>query len=90
VNVFALRWIGSSDRLLIATQVYPASDCGKDMGLTLGYTVQLDDGSIIERHSRQETEDEIKKCPTLIWPTALWDDRMLQQAKSQTANPNQP
>jgi hypothetical protein len=82
LNVFAIRWMGSSERLEIAAQVYPTSDCGKEMGFTTGYTVQLDDGAILERISQEKMEKEMKQCPTLIWPTGLWSGDDLQKAKA--------
>jgi len=82
INVFAVRWLEGSDRLMIAAQVYPTSDCGEEMGFTQGFTIHLDDGAIIERQSADAIEREMRECPTLIWPTGLWDDRTLQQAKA--------
>jgi hypothetical protein len=81
-NIFAIRWVGHSDDLIIATEVYPTSDCGEDAGFTAGYLVRIDDGNISERYSQSAIEAEMKKCPSDIWPTGLWGDDNLQEAKA--------
>jgi len=83
VNAFAVKWMTNSEQLMIATQVYPTSDCGAEMGLTKGYTVRLEDGQIVQRHSQKIIENEMKECPTPFWPAGLWDDNTLQQVKSE-------
>jgi hypothetical protein len=83
-NVFAVQWVNGSDNLLIATQVYPTSDCGKDMGLYGGYEVRIDDGSIIHSYSEQQLKSVWPDgCPSQIWPTGLWGDAELQRAKQE-------
>ncbi len=86
VNVFAIKWEGGSNALLIATQVYPTGDCGKEMGYTEGYLVATDTGVIRDRLPQPEIETEMKQCPTHIWPDAFTDDKMLQSAKRQAAH----
>jgi hypothetical protein len=81
-NIFAIRWVGHSDNLMIATQVYPTSDCGEDAGFTAGYLVRIDNGNIFGRYSQPAIEAEMKKCPSDIWPTGLWGDDNLQEAKA--------
>ncbi|MFI5111131.1 MAG: hypothetical protein ACHP78_20100 [Terriglobales bacterium] len=89
-NVFAIQWLNGSGRLLIATQVYPTSDCGKDMGLYRGYEVRTDDGSILHRYSEKELRSVWPDgCPSRIWPTGLWGDAELQQAKQELKNKEQ-
>jgi hypothetical protein len=85
VNFFAIQWMGASERLKIAIQVYPTSDCGKQSGFTRGYVVRLDDGAILDRFSQETTEKEMKQCPTLIWPTGFWNEDDLQKAKASVA-----
>lgn len=80
VNIFAIKWLQNSE-LMIATQVYPTSDCGKEMGFTQGYKIRLD-GTVTERYPQEIVETEMKSCPSLIWPTAMWDDNTLQQVKA--------
>jgi hypothetical protein len=80
INVFAVRWLNGSEQLQMAMQVYPTSDCGKQMGVTRGYTVRLDDGTIVTRYSQKAMEMEMKQCPSPIWPTGFWSDEDLQQA----------
>jgi hypothetical protein len=90
-NIFAIRWVGQSDELMIATQVYPTSDCGKDMGFTAGYLVRIDDGDISARYPQSAVEAEMKKCPSDIWPTGLWSGDDLQEAKTKlNGNANKP
>ena len=61
-NSFALRWPADSDSLVIASGVYPTSDCGNDLGLILAYVVRTDNGTIITRYSKSETEALMKTC----------------------------
>jgi len=61
-NSLALRWPNGSDSLVIATGVYPTSDCGKDLGFTIAYVVRTDDGKIIKRYSQTQTETLMKTC----------------------------
>jgi hypothetical protein len=61
-NVYAVRWLGNSDEIVISTEVYPTSDCGRDLGFTLGYLVRTDDGIIVKRYSQPEIEEQIKAC----------------------------
>ena len=82
LNFFAIQWMGDSERLKIAIQVYPTSDCGKQSGFTRGYEVRLDDGAILGRSSQEATEKEMQQCPTLIWPTGFWNEDDLQKAKA--------
>jgi hypothetical protein len=89
-NVFAINWLGGSDSLLIATQVYPTGDCGKDMGLYGGYEVRVDDGSIVRRYSEKELKSVWPDgCPSGIWPTGLWGDAELQRAKQELKDKEQ-
>jgi hypothetical protein len=90
-NIYAVRWVGQSDDLMIATQVYPTSDCGKDMGFTAGYLVRIDDGGISARYSQSAVETEMKNCPSAIWPTGFWGDDTLKEAKTKlNENPDKP
>jgi hypothetical protein len=84
-NVFAIKWSANSERLMIATQVYPTGDCGKELGVTGGYVVRLEDGAILDRFSQETTENEMRQCPTVIWPTGLWNEDDLQKAKASVA-----
>jgi hypothetical protein len=45
-NVEALKW--SMGDLLLLTEVYPTSDCGRDLGHIEGYLIRLPDGAIRE------------------------------------------
>jgi len=81
-NVFAIRWLDGSSRLLLALQVYPTSDCGKEMGLFAGYEVRAVDGAVLRRY----TEPQLKGvwppgCPTAFYPTGFWSADDLEQAQ---------
>ena len=90
-NIYAVRWVGQSDDLMIATEVYPTSECGKDAGFTAGYLVRIDDGDISARYPQSAVEAEMNKCPSDIWPTGLWSGDDLQEAKAKlNENANQP
>ena len=43
-NVYAIKWSNGGDRMLLGLQVYPTSDCGREMGRYVGYVVQVRDG----------------------------------------------
>lgn len=89
-NVFAIQWVNGSDTLLVATQVYPTSDCGKDMGLYGGYEVRIDDGAIVHRYSEQKLKSLWPDgCPSRVWPTGLWGDSELQRAKKELKDKKQ-
>jgi hypothetical protein len=83
INVYAVKWLGASDRLLIAAEVYPTGDCGKELGFTLGYAVRVEDGAILERYSARRIGQEMRSCPSQLWPTGLWDDADLQKGKAE-------
>lgn len=61
-NVYAVHWLADSGEIVVSTEVYPTSDCGKDLGFTAGYLVHTDDGTIIKRFLEPEIEWEIKSC----------------------------
>ena len=70
-NVFALGWSKGSDELLLATQVYPTSDCGKELGVYGGYRVRVADRTILQRYSEQQIVSLWPKgCPG-IYPTGF-------------------
>ncbi len=69
-NVFVVRWMKGSDELLLAPQVYPTSDCGKEMGVCRGYRVRISDGAILQRYSEKETISIWRKsCPGYMHPS---------------------
>jgi len=61
-NSIALRWVNNSDSLLVSSEVYDTSDCGKEMGLAIAYLVRTNDGKIIKRYSKSETDNLYKTC----------------------------
>jgi hypothetical protein len=89
-NVFAVKWLEGSGQILLGLQVYPASDCGENMGRYSGYLVETGSGSLI----RQYSETELKNiwpagCPSNIWPTGLWGSDELEKARNERI-PYQP
>jgi hypothetical protein len=82
-NVFALRWIENSQKLLLGFEVYPIGDCGKELGYTEGFLVRTSDGAILHRYSEKDLVHLVPKgCPADIWPTALWNGEELKESKS--------
>jgi hypothetical protein len=72
-NVYAVRWLKGSEELLLAMQVYPTSDCGKELGLYGGYLVNATDGTILRRYSERQLKAVWPiGCPSDIYPTGLW------------------
>ena len=81
INVFALKWEGA-DHLLLATQKYPTGDCGEDAGIYGGYLVNIVNGNILRKYSDRKLKTIWPKgCPSQIWPTGLWGEDQLRQAK---------
>ena len=71
-NVYSLQWLKNSEQLLLALQVYPTSDCGKELGLYRGYLVRAAEGSILRRYSEQQLKIAWPAgCPSDIYPTGL-------------------
>jgi hypothetical protein len=65
-NVYSVRWLKNSEKLLLALQVYPTSDCGKEAGLYRGYLVRAADGMILRRYSERQLK--------AIWPAGCPSD----------------
>jgi hypothetical protein len=83
-NVYAVRWFKGSEQMLLALQVYPTSDCGKQMGHYRGYLARVDDGAILRRYSEKELKAVWPAgCPSAIYPTAFWTADDLEKAKQQ-------
>lgn len=70
-NLYAIRWENGSKQLLFRPEVYPASDCGKDMGFTSGYLVDVETGEINARYSSDQIERIAHRCPSVVFPSAL-------------------
>ena len=87
--------------MLLAMQVYPPSDCGKELGLYGGYLVSATDGTILRR---SQSERQLKSiwpvgCPSDIYPTGFWGSDDLKKAQEdatwrhpvrRTASPPEP
>jgi hypothetical protein len=81
-NVYAVRWLNGSEELLLAMQVYPTSDCGKELGLYGGYLVGATDGTILRRYSERQLKSIWPVgCPSDIYPTGLWGSDDLKKAQ---------
>jgi hypothetical protein len=86
-NAYAVRWADQANRLLVAAEVYPTSDCGQDAGLESGYLIDIGNGRILRRYSHSEISAEMKECPSQYWPTAFWDQSDIEKAKGAQACP---
>ncbi len=83
-NVYAIRWLEGSSEMLLALEVYPTGDCGKNMGLIRGYRVRATDGAIVERYSEKRLKALAPPtCPSPIYPTGLWGSDDLAKAKAE-------
>jgi hypothetical protein len=81
-NVYAVRWLKGSEELLLAMQVYPTGDCGKELGLYGGYLVNATDGTILRRYSERQLRTVWPAgCPSDIYPTGLWGSDDLKKAQ---------
>jgi len=83
-NVYAVRWLGGSQEMLLALEVHPTGDCGKNLGLMRGYRVNAIDGTIAERYSERRLKAIAPPtCPSPIYPTALWNSDDLARVKAE-------
>jgi hypothetical protein len=83
-NVYAVRWLNGSQEMLLALEVYPTSDCGKNLGLFRGSRVRSIDGAILERYSERRLKSLTPPgCPSAIYPTGLWGSDDLAKAKAE-------
>lgn len=80
-NIYAVRWIKSTE-LLIATEIYPTSDCGQQMGIIRGYAVDIATGRIMQRYSGNEIKNEMRTCPSTIWPSSAWEQSDIERVKA--------
>lgn len=81
-NVYAVRWLKGLEELLLAMQVYPTSDCDKELGLYGGYLVSATDGTILRRYSERQLKSIWPAgCPSDIYPTGLWGSDDLKRAQ---------
>jgi hypothetical protein len=81
-NVFAVKWLEGSGRMLLGLQVYPTSDCGGNMGRYRGYLVDTGSGALIRQYSGEELKSVWPAgCPSDIWPTGLWGSDDLEKAR---------
>jgi hypothetical protein len=83
-NMYAVRWLNGSQEMLLALEVYPTGDCGKNLGLFRGYRVRSIDGAILERYSEKRLKLLTPPtCPSAIYPTGLWGSDDLAKAKTE-------
>ncbi|MDR3735033.1 MAG: hypothetical protein P4L10_05770 [Acidobacteriaceae bacterium] len=64
-NIQAYKWSNSGDKLLLVLSVYPASDCGRDLGHMEAYWVQADNGAILQHLNLRELKAYIKLHPQM-------------------------
>ncbi len=74
-NLFAIRWSDGSQRLLLKAQVYPTSDCGKQMGFTTGYLADMESGEILRRYTESQLSEVKHSCLSAVWPTGCVERR---------------
>jgi hypothetical protein len=65
-NYEAIQW-RKNDQLLIAASVYGTGDCGKEMGFTEGYLLQVATGKILSRMSEQQMLELPYVCTYNFW-----------------------
>ena len=71
-NMFFLDWTQDSKIGFLVAEVYPDSDCGKQMGQFRGYAVNPLDGTILRVFSKKETdriEMSCRKSGRLVLPS---------------------
>jgi hypothetical protein len=61
-NLFFLNWTPDSKIVFLVAEVYPTSDCGKQMGQVQGYAVHTDDGTILRVFSEKKTDRIETSC----------------------------
>jgi hypothetical protein len=68
-NLYAIRWEQNSHQLLLMAEVYPTSDCGREMGFSEGYVAEAATGKILKRYTSTQIEAMLREC----WPDKLLD-----------------
>jgi len=63
-NLFFLDWTPDSKIGFFVAEVYPTSDCGRDMGFHEGYAVNVEDGKIVRVFTQERTDIIEKSCRT--------------------------
>jgi hypothetical protein len=61
-NLFFLDWTPDSKMGFFVAEVYPTSDCGKELGLFRGYAVNLKEGRVLRVFTENQTESIEKNC----------------------------
>jgi len=61
-NLFFLDWTADSKVGFFVAEVYPTSDCGREMAQFRGYAVNLRDGTILRVFTEKETDAIEKRC----------------------------
>ena len=64
-NVYAVHWLTNSDEIVISTEVYPTSDCGKD----LGWHSDTSSAPMMERSSSDSRSRKSKSRLRLVLPS---------------------
>ena len=65
-NYEAIQW-RKNDQLLISASVYGTSDCGKEMGYTEGYVLEVTTGRIVAHVSEAQMLDLPYVCTYNVW-----------------------
>lgn len=64
-NLYFLDWTPDSKVAFLVAEVYPTGDCGKELGVYLGYAVRLQGGKIVRIFDEKQTKSIEKQCRTL-------------------------
>jgi len=67
-NIRALKWLGPSTVLVFA-EVYPDTDCGKDLGYVEGYTLDVRTASM---RRKRISLPELKRLKGVCLQNAEW------------------
>lgn len=82
-NLFAIRWVNGSERILLQPQIYPASDC-RQMGFTVSYLANTADGEILEHSPAKQIVSE-DGCPSNVFPTAFVTQKEVDDYRASSA-----
>jgi hypothetical protein len=61
-NLWFLGWTPNSKTGFFEVGVYPTGECGKELGLSLGYAVNLENGTVSRVFTEKQTEAIEKSC----------------------------
>ena len=80
-NLYAIRWLNGSEQLLLAPEVYPTGDCGRDLGFSAGYLANAADGKIVRKYTSKQLPAAAHGCPSDVFPTALTSQQEIEDLR---------